>query len=89
MHFADKVLEHFFGNGEVGDHTVLHGPNGRDMPGGAAQHVLGFSTHCFDLLATAARFLTNRHHRWLIEHDAAATHVNQRICRAQINRQVI
>lgn len=41
MNLANEMLEHQFGNGEVGYDTVLHGPNGFNVIGHTPQHTFG------------------------------------------------
>jgi hypothetical protein len=42
VHHLDELLEHLLGDGEVGDHAVLHRADGLDVAGHLAQHLLGF-----------------------------------------------
>jgi hypothetical protein len=42
VHHADELLEHLLGDGEVGDHAVLHRADRLDVAGHLAQHLLGF-----------------------------------------------
>ena len=41
MHFADEVLDHFFGDFEVGNHAVTHRPDRLNITGRPAKHQLG------------------------------------------------
>jgi hypothetical protein len=41
VHLLDELLEHLLGHGEVGDHAVLHRPDGGDVARRLAQHLLG------------------------------------------------
>ena len=41
MHFADEVLDHFFGDFEVRDDTIAHRPDRLNITGRPAQHQLG------------------------------------------------
>ena len=68
MHLADKVLDHLFGDLEVGDHAVTQGAYGLDVARRAAQHHLGFVADPEDLLTT----LDGRDcdHGGFVEHDA-------------------
>jgi hypothetical protein len=89
VHHLDELLEHLLGDREVGDDAVLHGPDGFDVAGHLAQHGLGFLAHGLDgLLALRATFVANGNHRGLVQNDALATHVNQRVGGAQVNGQV-
>jgi hypothetical protein len=77
MHHLDKLLEHLLGNGEVGDHAVLHGANGFDVARDLAQHGLGFVANgLYAFLALGTAFVTNRNHRGFVEHNAAVSDVN-------------
>jgi hypothetical protein len=49
MNLLDKVAQHRFGNLEVGDHAIFHGPDGHDIPRGAPQHPLGFFAYGKDI----------------------------------------
>src|SRR5690606_24470774 len=89
MHHADELLEHLLGDREVGNDAILHGPNGLDVAWHAAQHHFGLVAYCLDaLLAIGTTFMANGDHGWLIEDDAFAAHVNQRVSGTQVYRQV-
>ncbi len=63
MDHLDELLEHLLGDGEVGDHAVLHGADGFDIARHLAQHGLGFVAHGLDgLLALGAALVANRDH---------------------------
>jgi hypothetical protein len=63
VYAADELLEHLFGNGEVGDHAVLHGTNGSDVARCAAQHLLCSETDLLDdFFAVGSAFLTDRNY---------------------------
>ncbi len=80
MNHFDELLQHLFGDREVGDHAVLHRANRLDVAGHLAEHLLGFLADRLDrALAVGAAFLPDRNDRGLIEHDAFAAHVDQRI----------
>ena len=42
VRLLNEVVQHALGDFEVGDDAVLHGPDGDDVAGRAAQHFLGF-----------------------------------------------
>ena len=89
MHHLDELLEHLLGDGEVGDHAVLHRADRLDIARHLAQHGLGFLADGLNrLLALGTTFVADRHHRGLVQHDALVAYVNQRIGSAQVNRQV-
>src|ERR687884_524472 len=65
----DELFEHLLGDGEVGDHPVLHRPDGDDVAGGLAKHLLRFLADRLDrLLAVRPCLLPDCHHRGFIEH---------------------
>jgi hypothetical protein len=53
VHFAYEVLQHFLGNGEVGDDAVLQGADRFDVARRTAQHALGLEADGFDGLGAA------------------------------------
>ncbi len=57
-------------------------------PGRAAEHVLGLGADGDDDLAAARGLVLHRDHRGLVEHDALVAHVDQRVGRAQVDRQI-
>jgi len=86
----DELLEHLLGDGEVGDHAVLHRPDGDDVAGRLAEHLLRFLADRLDgLLAVRAGFLANRHDRGLVKNDALAADVDERIGGAEVDGQVV
>jgi hypothetical protein len=89
MHLLDEVLQHLLGDREVRYHAVLQRADGRDVARRAAEHVLGLGADGLDLLAAARGFLAYGDHGRLVEHDALAAHVDQRIGRAKVDRQVV
>ena len=73
VHLANEVLQHFLGVGEIGDHAVLHRPDGGDVARRTAQHFLGIGTDRLDRLGTTRpAILANRDHRGFVQHDALA-----------------
>ena len=89
MHHLDELLEHLLGDGEVGDHAVLHRADGFDVARHLAQHGLGFVADRLDrLLAVRAAFVADRHHRRLVEHDALVADEDQGVGGAEVDRQV-
>jgi len=89
VHLADEILEHFLGDGEVGDHAVLERADGGDVARRAPEHVLGLGADGLDLLAAARRFLADGHHGGLVEHDALAADVDQGVGSAEVDRKVV
>jgi hypothetical protein len=89
MDHLDELLEHLLGDREVGDDAVLHGPDGFDVAGHLAQHGLGFGADGLDgLLAVGAAFMADGDDGRLVENDALAAHVDQRVRSAKVNGQV-
>jgi hypothetical protein len=86
MHLADEVLDHFFRHFEIRDHAISQGANGRDIPRRAAKHQLRFLTHRQHLLA--ATLIGNGDHARLIQNDAPALHIDQRIRGAEVNGHI-
>src|SRR6185437_6840536 len=86
VHFADEVLDHFFGDFEIGDHAVAHGADSFDVAGRAAQHHLGVVAHRTNLFLAA--FAHHGDDRWLVQHNAATTHIDKRVRRTEVDRHV-
>jgi hypothetical protein len=86
VHFANEVLDHLLGDFEVGDHAVAQRPDRLDVAGRAADHLLRFLADREDLLAPAID--GDRDHRRLVQHDALALDVHQRIGCAEVDRHV-
>ena len=86
MHFVNKVLEHFFGHDEVGDHTIFHGTDSGNIARGAAQHAFGFgpdgSDHFLGVIGT------DGHDRGFVKYNAAFAHVDKGVGGAQVDGQV-
>src|SRR5436305_4693846 len=90
VHLLDELLEHLLGDGEVGYDAVLHRPDGDDVPGGFAEHLLRFFADRLDgFLAARAGFLPDRDDRRLIEDDALPAHINERVGGAEVDGQVV
>ena len=86
MNLADEMLDHFLRDLEIGDDTVTQRAAGRDVPGGAAEHLLRFfADRDHVLLATS---FGDRDDTGLGENDATALHVNKRVGGAEIDRHV-
>ncbi len=78
QHFAvvrllDEVVQHLFGDFEVGDHAVLHGLDGNDIAGRAAKHLLGLFAHRLDL----AGVFVDGDDGGLIDDDALTARIHQ------------
>ncbi len=68
VRLLNEVVEHLFGDFEVGDHAVLHRLDGHNVAGRAAQHVLGLLAHGFHF----AGVLVDGHNGGLVDHNALA-----------------
>src|SRR4029077_18461342 len=79
--FLNKIRQHFFGDFEIGDDAVLHGLDGDDVSGSAAEHFLGFAADGDDF---AADFVDG-HDGGLVHHDAFAVRKDQGVGGPQIN----
>ena len=86
VNLADEVFDHFFGDFEIGDDAVAQRPNGADVTGGTAEHLLGFLTDGENLFL--AFDFGDGDHRWLVQDDALALDVDQRVRGAQIDGHV-
>ena len=84
MRFLDEVVEHPLGHFEIGNHAVFHRPDGDDIPRRAAQHFLGFPTHCFDF----AVGLVDRHNGRFVDDDAFSLSENKSIGGSEIYGQI-
>jgi hypothetical protein len=84
VHLENEVAQHSLGDLEVGDDAVLEGANGDDVAGRAPDHLLRLGPHRED--ASGGGVLGD--HRRLVEHDAAASHVHQRVGRTEVDRHV-
>ena len=59
------------------------------LPGVRPEHLLGREADFLDhALAVGSAFLANRHDRRLVQHDALAADVDQRVGRTEIDREI-
>ena len=86
QHLADELLDHLLGHVEVGDDAVAQRADDFHVAVGLAEHGLGFGADSVDDLAAA--FVDVGDHRRLIENDAAAFDVDQRVRGAEIDGQI-
>ncbi len=86
MHLADELLDHFLGDFEIGDDAVAHRADGLHVARRAAQHHLGFVADREHLLLAA--FVDDGDDRRLIQNDAAALDVNQRVRGPEVDRHI-
>jgi hypothetical protein len=81
----DEVVQHLLGVAEVGDDTVLHRLDGDDVARRAAEHLLGLLAHGLDFVGLGV----DRDDGGLVDDDALAVGVDQRVGRAQVDGEVI
>ena len=81
MMSVEEVAQHLLGHVEVGDDAVLHRPNGDDAFRRAAEHALRLEADALDLLGLAI----DRDDRRLVQDDALALHVDQRVRGAEVD----
>ena len=90
MNALDELLDHLFGDDEVGDHAVFHRPDGGDVAGRAAEHLLGGEADFLnDFLTIGPAFLADRDNGGFIKHDALAADINQRVRGAEIDGEIV
>jgi hypothetical protein len=90
VNLLDELLEHLLGHGEVGDHAVLHRPDGRDVARRLAQHLLGRHAHGQDgFLGVRPAFGADRHHGRFVEDDALAANVDQGVGGAKVDGEIV
>ena len=68
VRLLDEVVQHLFGDLEVGDHAILHRLDGNDVAGRAAKHLLGFLADRFHFVCV----LVDCDNRGLVDNDAFA-----------------
>ena len=83
MSLADEVLQHLLRHLKVGDNAVLHRADRNNVARCAAKHLLCVAAYGLDLI----RDLVDRNDRRFRDDDAATLCVNERIGRAEIDRQ--
>jgi hypothetical protein len=76
-----NIAQHLFRHVEVGNHAVLHGAYGEHAVRRATEHAFRFEPHALDLLG----FAVERDDRRLVEDDALAFHVDERVGRPEID----
>jgi len=84
VHLLDEVPEHLLADLEVRDHAILQRTDRLDVARCAANHFLG-------LHADRQRRPVDgvdRYHGRLVEDDALATHVHQRVGSAKVDRKI-
>ena len=84
VRLLDEVVQHLFGDFEVGDHAVFHRLDGDDVARRAAEHLLGFFADRLDF----AGILVDGDDGGLVDDDALAARVDQRVRGAEIDCQI-
>ncbi|MNV34989.1 hypothetical protein D3C71_1264250 [compost metagenome] len=89
VHHLDELLDHLLGDHEVGDHAILHGPDGFDVAGHLAQHGLGFTTYGLDdFLAVGATFVADGDDGRFIKNDTFVAGEDEGVGCAKVNGKV-
>jgi hypothetical protein len=81
----DEVVQHLLGVAEVGDHAVLHRLDGDDVARRAAEHLFGLFAYRLHLVGLRV----DRDNGGLVDHDALALRVDQRVGRPKIDGKVV
>ena len=90
MGLVDEMLEHLLGDGEVRDDTVFERPDGHDVPGRAPEHALRGLADSGNILGAARpAFLADGDHGRLVQNDALAADVDERVGCTEIDREVV
>src|SRR5664279_1821436 len=77
---ADEVAEHRLGDDVIGDHAVLHRPDGGDVAGGPADHLASLLPDRDDAVVVG-----DRDDGWLLDDDALALDVDDDVGRAEVD----
>src|SRR6266850_638781 len=85
VHLGNEVVQHLLGDVEVGDDAVLERPDGYDVARGAAEHRFRLVPHRQHRVIG----LVDRDDGRLVEHDALAADVDQRVRRSQVHREIV
>ena len=80
----DEVLQHYFGDVKIRDHSVLHRLYGDDIGGRPPEHLFGLVPYGKHLLAVPVE----RDDRRLIDHNPAPLRIHKGIGRPEIDGQV-
>ena len=90
MHLLDELLEHLLGDGEVGDHAVLHRADGGDVARRLAPSI------CFPTCRPpgwfswrSGRLRCGSPRRRFVEDDALAAHVDQGVGGAEVDGEIV
>ena len=85
QHLAHEVPQHLGSDLVVCDHAVAQRADRLDVTRGAPDHPLGFSADRDDRV----RGRVDSYHRGLIEQDAPATGIDERVGSAEIDAEVV
>ena len=83
MNLANEMLDHFFGDFEIGDHTVPHRPDRLDVARRAAKHHLGLLADGKHLLLSA--LFNDGDNRRFVQNDPPAFDIDESVRRAEID----
>jgi hypothetical protein len=81
------MLDHFLGDFDVGDDAVAQRADRFDVVGRLAHHHLGVVADGLDPLDPVDRL--DGDDRGFVQHDAAILHIDQRVGRAEVDRDVL
>ena len=81
-----EVAEHRFGDLEVGDHAVFHGPYRDNVPGSPADHAFRLAPNSADLVIAIT---VNRHDGRLAENDPLSLYVDKGVRRTKVDPHVV
>src|SRR4029077_7348941 len=84
VHAMDEVADHLLRHVEVGDDAVLQRTNRLDVPGGPSDHPLRLVADGEDVTGV----LVDRDDGRLVQDDALAPDVDERVRRAEVNSHV-
>ena len=87
VHLADEVLDHLFGDFDVGDHAVTQRADRLDAVRGLAHHHLGVIAHGLHALDPVDRL--DRDHRRFVQHDPLILHIDEGVGGAEVDRHVL
>src|SRR5262249_48472175 len=85
VRLLDEMIEHLLRDLEVGDDAVLHRPDRDDVAGRAAQHFLGVGADGLDAVGRRV----DGDDRRLAHDDAFAAREDERVRRAEVDREVV
>ncbi len=84
VRLLDEVVQHLFGDFEVGDDAIFHRLDGDDVAGSTAEHLLGLFADGFDF----AGVLVDGDDGGLVDDDALAARIHKRVGGAEVDGEV-